>query len=147
MSLSSWLSRVSRSVISQVVLTSDSEFGFLADTAFEFISLVSRCHSFTRSCLRFSLLMVLLQMWYEFSDFSILPIFSASVRFMLTVRQFFSLVLFLLLYCCVPNLAVRCLLSSRLVEIVEIQGGLVDPGLFSWVSKCLWFDWLSCRSR
>ena len=86
-------------------------------------------------------------MWCEFLDFSILPIFSTTVQFMLTVRQF-SLVLFLLLYwllyCCVPNLAMRCLLSSR---SMEFQVGLADPGLFSWVSRCLWFDWLSCRSR
>lgn len=61
---------------------------------------------------------------------------------MLTVRQFsLSLVL---LYCCVPNLAVRRLLSSR---SMEIQVGLVDICLFSWVSRRLWFDWLSCRSR
>lgn len=84
-------------------------------------------------------------MWYEFSDFSILSIFPTSVQFMLTVRQFsLSLVWFLLLYCCVPNLAVRRLLSSR---SVEIQVGLVDICLFSWVSRCLFFDWLSCRSR
>ena len=69
-------------------------------------------------------------MWRAFSDFSILSIFPTSVQFMLTVRQFsLSLVL---LYCCVPNLAVRRLLSSR---SMEIQVGLVDPGLFSWVSR------------
>lgn len=60
-------------------------------------------------------------MWRAFSDFSILSIFPTSVQFMLTVRQFsLSLVL---LYCCVPNLAVRRLLSSR---SMEIQVGLVD---------------------
>lgn len=81
-------------------------------------------------------------MWYEFSDFSILLSFPTSVQFMLTVRQFsLSLVL---LYCCVPNFVVRRLLSSR---SMEIQVGLVDICLFSWVSRRLWFDWLSCRSR